>query len=521
MWKCAFCDTENQDDEAVCVCCGKEKPEAENRDESEYYNDPLQTDGQTGFETMDQDGTELCVSSADEETPEENDIQSGNDIKKPQADSQAKKTGSRENLLYWTVLALLAVILVVSYFVVRHNAPADEQVPDTTTIVEPVSEPGTDAAAAPAEPSYVIDYDALFKSHDPEEVVMTVDGREISWNEYFYWIRYYAEYIQYYIDMYKYYGMDYKWTDPADEEGTMTLADSVRQDAGNHMSMICSIENFAEQNGIELPEETVKLIEDDLQAAIKEYCGEGATEEDFDRLLRESDYLTLEIYKRYNRANYLYQEIFNQLYGKNGEKVSDEDAIKHLEENGYMRANHILFMTIDPATGEALDEAAVAEKKALAEKTAEELKKIKKTDKLLKRFAELKTEYDEDSGKVAYPDGYVFTSGKMVKEFEDGYNGLKDFEVSDPILSTYGYHVMIRLPNDPDAVIEYSDEGTALNARMVYANAAYAELMQGNMDSAEIVVSDSIIGLNLADYLTEVSVPVPETTEETPDMAGE
>ncbi len=354
-----------------------------------------------------------------------------------------------------------------------------------------------------AEASYVIDYDALFKSRDPEEVVMTVDGKEVTWNEYFYWIRYYAEYIQYYINMYKYYGMDYKWTGPADEDGTMTLAESVVVDAKNHMGMICTIENYAEEAGYTLPEEIVQQMEADIQADIVQFCGEGATEEDFDTLLRETDYLSLEIYKRYNTMNYLYQNLMKWLYGENCEKVSDEDALKYLEDNGYMRANHILFMTMDPATGEALDEDTVNGKQALAEKTAAELKKIKDPKKLLKKFAELKTKYDEDTGKVAYPDGYVFPSGQMVAEFEDGWKALSDYEISDPVLSKFGYHVILRLPLDPDAVIEYSEEGTALTARMKYANSAYSDLMQERMDHAKIVLSDSIIGFDLTDFLIE------------------
>lgn len=362
--------------------------------------------------------------------------------------------------------------------------------------------------------TYVIDYDAMFKSRNPEEVVMTVNGKEVSWNEFFYWIRYYAEYIQYYMDMYKYYGMDIRWTDPADEEGTMTLADSVTTDAKNHMVSICTIENYAEEVGFTLPEEIEKQMEADIRADIAEYCGEGATEEDFDALLRETDYLSLDIYKRYSRINYLYQNLFNLLYGENGEKVSDEDALKYLEDNSYMRANHILFMTIDPATGEALDDDTVAEKLALAEKTAAELRKIKDTKKLLKRFSELKTKYDEDTGKAAYPDGYVFPSGQMVAEFEDGWKSLADYEISDPVLTTYGYHVMIRLPHDPDATVEYSDEGTALNARMKYANSAYSDLLQERMDNADIVLSDSIIGFSIADFLVEAP-------EETAEDAGE
>ena len=126
--------------------------------------------------------------------------------------------------------------------------------------------------------------------------------------------------------------------------------------------------------------------------------------------------------------------------------------------------------------------------------------------------------------KFQYPDGYVFTTGKMVQEFENGWKDLKDYEISDPILSTYGYHVMIRLPNDPDAVIEYSDEGTALSARMEYANSAYSEMMQEKIDAADIILSDSIIGMNIADFLIEAPEIVEESPQipvETPETAGE
>ena len=51
----------------------------------------------------------------------------------------------------------------------------------------------------------------------------------------------------------------------------------------------------------------------------------------------------------------LYNDGFNEKYGENGEKVTDEDAVKYLEDNGYLSANHILLMTIDPDTREVAD----------------------------------------------------------------------------------------------------------------------------------------------------------------------
>ena len=160
--------------------------------------------------------------------------------------------------------------------------------------------------------------------------------------------------------------------------------------------------------------------------------------------------MTREFYDRMNRINYLYRQGYIQLFGETGELIDDAAAIAYLEDNGYVSANHILLMTIDSATGEALDEETIAAQEEKAKEIAAELQAIEDPQLLLARFAELKEEYCEDTGKVSYPDGYTFTPGTMVAEFEDTCNALEDYQVSDPILSSYGYHVIIRLPLDPD-----------------------------------------------------------------------
>ena len=368
-------------------------------------------------------------------------------------------------------------------------------------------EPETAAEAADIqdteETAYlVLDQEAMFSAFDPEEVVMTVNGREITWNEFCYWLSVYADYIQYYMDMYSYYGMTYKWTDPADEAGTLTVAESVVSEAENHVGMVCMIEEVAEENGIVLSAEDEKELEENHRSEIVEYCGEDATEEDFAAVLQE-EHLTLELYQKFNKANFLYRKNFKELYGANGEKVSDEDALGYLKENGCLHAAHILFMTVDSATDEALDDETVEAKKAQAEKAAAELQAITDREELLKRFRELKDAYCEDTGRFSYPDGYVFTRGTMVEEFENTCLELEEYQVSDPVLTNYGYHIIMRLPDDPDAVIEYSSEGTALNARAEYANIAYSEMMQERLDQAEIVLKENLQSFSILDYLVE------------------
>ena len=141
-------------------------------------------------------------------------------------------------------------------------------------------------------------------------------------------------------------------------------------------------------------------------------------------------------------------------------------------------------MTVDPATGEALDEAAKAQKLEQAKAVAQELQAITDTEALLARFRELKDEYCEDTGKVNFPEGYTFTPGTMVQEFEDAVNALEDYQVSDPVETSYGYHVIMRLPLSVDAAIEYASDGvTPLTAKGKASNQEYGQRLQSFYES--------------------------------------
>ena len=228
--------------------------------------------------------------------------------------------------------------------------------------------------------------------------------------------------------------------------------------------------------------------------------GEGKTEEDFNAYI-ETIYLPRSLYDRMNRINFLYRQGFVQAYGENGELVEDDVALQYLTDNEYMAATHILLMTMDPATFAALDEAAAAEKLQQAQAFTDELRAIEDPEERLARFAELKAEFCEDTGKEAYPDGYVFVPGTMVPEFESAILELEDYQVSDPVKTDYGYHVIMRLPLDPDAVIEYSNDGTPLSARSKAANEAYNQQLQNKFDSLDVEFAEGFEAPNLLDYL--------------------
>lgn len=398
------------------------------------------------------------------------------------------------------LVVILAVVCVLFAGVVGYmsftNRPAD---------VDPTEEPEASQtldAQESAEPVQVlsVDYDAMRASHEPDEIVATCNGRDVRWDEYFYWASYSAAQVENYINtMATYYGMEVSWDDPWGQDTDQSFAEYVPATAVEQIRQVNCIEDFAAENNVVLSDETLAEIEEQLRSTIASTCGEDATEEDFNEYL-DQVYMTRALYDRMNQINYLYQQGYTQLFGENGELVDDAAAIAYLEDNEYISANHILLMTIDSATGEALDEETIAAQEQKAREIAAELQAIEDPQQLLARFAELKEEYCEDTGKVTYPDGYTFTPGTMVTEFEEACNALADYQVSDPILTSYGYHIIIRLPLDPDKIVEYSYEGTPLNARSLAANAEYASRMDAQYEKTSF---ESVPGFsfNIKDFL--------------------
>ena len=258
--------------------------------------------------------------------------------------------------------------------------------------------------------------------------------------------------------------------------------------------------SFAEENGVTLSVEDLDAIEKKVQEDIIALCGEEGTRADLDQYLEEIR-LPAALYDRMNEVSVLYQNGFTALYGENGEKMSDEEALAYLEQNGYLNANHILFMTLDAETYEDLDEETKAAKREQAAAIAAELQAIEDPEARLARFAELKEQFDEDTGKTLYPNGYIFQPGEMVAEFEEAVKAQEAFQVSDPVESAYGYHVIMTLPLTPDAVLDYSSSGAEMTARSTAANEAYAAAVDAYIEALEPVYAEGFEAPDLLSFV--------------------
>lgn len=383
------------------------------------------------------------------------------------------------------------------------EAGGTQESPDTELKVVEVPEaaeaPETEEPAGDSELP-TLDYAALYALHAPEEPVFTMGSTQVDWARYFYMLYTQAQSVaNYFESMSSYYGMEQSWEDEYAEG--VSFADMVLKATEDTLTSLCAVEGYAAENGIELPETTQALLDEQIRADMTSACGEDATEEDFAAYLKDR-YLTPEIYRWIYESNAYYQQGYIQRYGNAGELYDEAAALAWLEDSGYLSAGHILLMSVDPSTGEALDEATQAQKREQAQAIAGELRAIEDRDQLLARFKELKEEYCEDTGKTAYPDGYTFTPGTMVAEFEDAVNALEDYQVSDVVESSYGYHVIIRLPLSADAVIEYSSDGQMpLTARSLASSDEYAALVAAYVEANPIAYAEGFEPIDLLDFV--------------------
>lgn len=102
------------------------------------------------------------------------------------------------------------------------------------------------------------------------------------------------------------------------------------------------------------------------------------------------------------------------------------------KEQEYTVAKHILFST------EGKTDAEKAEVKKTAQTILRRIKSGADFDKLM-------NEYSEDPGLANYPDGYTFTDGQMVAEFEAAAKALKNNQVSELVETEYGYHIIKKI----------------------------------------------------------------------------
>lgn len=345
-------------------------------------------------------------------------------------------------------------------------------------------------------------YTPCFESYDPDEVMMTINGIDVTWRELFYWYHYDVSNLE------NYYGEITDWDDTTLFEGEKSYRDFILENGLEGVKHYCALESKAKDMNIEISEEAKAEIEERWKTNIESF---GKGEEAFIEYL-ESAFLSKELYDHINEINALYESMRDEMYGSNGDKLSEEEVLEKAEDIGYKRAKHIFLSTYD-SEQKKLSEDELTEKKAQLQTMLDELSAINDPEQLEARMDELATEHSEDPGLEYYPDGYTFQEGKMDQAFEKAVAETDENKMYPEVVeSSMGYHIILRLPLNTTAVVESSGEGENLSLPYFVAENMFQSLANSWADESEVVYSKTYEKMDIAKVFSKATVE--ETTEE-------
>jgi peptidyl-prolyl cis-trans isomerase C len=143
--------------------------------------------------------------------------------------------------------------------------------------------------------------------------------------------------------------------------------------------------------------------------------------------------------------------------------IADADVKKFYQDNPdkfkipeRVRVAHILISTQDPAAQQALP----PEKKKEKLKLANELRaRAEKGED----FAALVKQYSDDPGSKSNGGEYTFSKGQMLPEFEAASFSMKVNQISDPVETRFGYHVIKLLEILPASTEEFAKAESSIH----------------------------------------------------------
>lgn len=343
------------------------------------------------------------------------------------------------------------------------------------------SSAGGASQAEPMDLSQVTDPYLAVSGLAGDEVVARLGEAEITAGQLLYWL---SQNIRSYLSQFG----GQMTTLPWDTEMTegVTFGQYMLDQALDAAVLHCSLRELAGQEGL-TPDPS---IASGLDADYVDMVLQAEGDETQVTHMFWASMLTKELLTTLNENSDLYNQLREKRFGENGGRYpTDAEVNAYLDEVGRYKAKHILLATIDLDTREPLDEAAIAEKKALADDL---LSQLRAAEDPIALFDDLMNEHSEDTGLESNPDGYTTQKGEMVAPFEEAALALKAGEISDVVESDFGYHIILRLPMDPD------------DFRTDCANYLFQQSLDQERERLGVEKTDAFGKINVGDFWEKV-----------------
>lgn len=336
-----------------------------------------------------------------------------------------------------------------------------ENTTDKAEIEQPSENSETTEVAPPEADNAPAGLDAYDWKYDDNEVMFIIGGHPITFDEY--------RFIVMGEKIYRDNGDNSYWN----EETEKDIKDSVL----STFKMLAATKLYADKNNVVLEDSDFAMIDDHFSSFVTQLGEDG-----FENLLNQN-YVSKDTYRDFLEYD-LYTMKLTDIV-----EVPEEDILNYANEN-YVHVQHILIGTIDQETGAKYEADKLAEKQKLADEIAAKAKNGED-------FYSLVEEYGEDPGMENNPDGYTFTFGEMVPEFEAKSFELAVGEISDPVETSYGYHIIKKLP------LDISAESSAYSAgKDILSQTKLGEDLAVFAKDLEIVFTDAYNNLTMTNIGT-------------------
>lgn len=355
----------------------------------------------------------------------------------------------------------------------------------------------TGCGSAQPEETIPADYDVVptlfydLTGIPQDQTVMTVGSTEVPAELYFYWVCYVCSSLEYNIlSEYSNYGMygscidrETMTVDWTSSYANMPLVEYALAQAEDTIKYYMSIEELAAEKNVGLNTANKVDMENTYRTAVEEMGGGDA----FINYLKMLG-ISRASFDRISAASYLYMNLLDLVFQEGSDLyLADEDY------NAYATyADHILIATQNMQNGEMLSQQQRIEKLQFATDLVEQ---IRAAEDPIAKFEQLADEHSEDPGRENNPTGYIYTAGTMVDEFEATAATLQPGEISDPVQSDYGFHIILR--RDLVAAIK-EDEARKVEVAREYLN----QLLVRKRSSSEVTYDECLKNIDWTNFYT-------------------
>lgn len=260
--------------------------------------------------------------------------------------------------------------------------------------------------------------------------------------------------LKQYLDQYKtQYGADF--------ETNSTIKDQLKQLRQQQVDGLVESEllyQSAKDLGVTPTDEEIQKQVDDRIAYFKESL---QTEDAYKTWLSDQGYdedSIVTLLKKMAVESMVYDKIVEGIAVTDADIQSDYDSKKDTTYTKKPGADvtHLLFLPEKDASGNAVEGADAAALARAQEARKKVLAGAKISDLATSDAYKAYSKY-EDLGRVSF-EGVSDSGGSMVQEFTDGFKSLPAGQVSEPIKTSFGYHLIINTKVYPESTVTPLDD---------------------------------------------------------------